>query len=44
MNIVNILFLTVWTVPVAAGIVVYFHMSAVRALTEIDTEPAGFAV
>ena len=36
--------LTVWTVPVTAGIIVEFCMSAVRALRDIDAELAGLAV
>ena len=36
--------LAVWTVPVAAGIIVEFQMPAVGAAGDVDAEPAGFAV
>lgn len=36
--------LTVGTVPVAAGVIVKFHMPAVRALGDIYPELSGFTV
>lgn len=36
--------LTVWAAAVTAGIIVEFHMPAVRALGNIDSEFSGFTV
>lgn len=36
--------LTVWAVSVAAGVVVDFHMPAVRTLTKVTAKFTGFAV
>ncbi len=36
--------LAVWAVAVSAGVVMYFHVPAVRTLAKVYTKPAGFTV